>query len=174
MGAHDHIDQAHLQSSEQILTPSSRHTSCKKTYGNTERLEQLRERPHMLLRQNFSRYHEGALASRLHSSVQRNRCNHGLAGANVPLQQTIHTEGGAHILQNLKLYFLLGICQFKRETSNKLSDRGIIYRVLNAIHPFMIHGPVCLKLQLEEEQLFVHHAPPRLLPFATILRLMNA
>ncbi|MNW59022.1 hypothetical protein D3C74_369190 [compost metagenome] len=46
--------------------------------------------------------------------------------------------------------------------------------MLYAIHPFMVHRPVCLQLKLEQEQFLVYHTLASLLALLVVLGLMDS
>ena len=61
--------------------------------GHLQIAEQLPDAGGVLLGQHLGRRHEGALVAALHRSEQRRHGDHGLAGADVALEQAVHRMG---------------------------------------------------------------------------------
>ena len=70
-------------------------------HAHAERPEQLRERPRMLLGQNFRGCHEGGLPAVPDGAEARGSCDHRLAAADVALHEPVHHMAGGQILQDL-------------------------------------------------------------------------
>ena len=67
----------------------------------------------MLLGQNFGRRHKRHLLSAFDRLQRRQRGNHGLARADIPLQQPLHRCGALQVVRNLADHALLRACQLE-------------------------------------------------------------
>ena len=70
-------------------------------HAHAERPEQLRERPRVLLGQNFRGGHEGGLPAVPDGAEARGSCDHRLAAADIALHEPVHHMAGGQILQDL-------------------------------------------------------------------------
>ena len=66
-------------------------------HADAERLQQPAKRREVLLGENLRRRHHRRLVPRLHRRAYRQRGHHGLAGADVPLQQPVHRVRRGHV-----------------------------------------------------------------------------
>ena len=70
-------------------------------HAHAERPEQLRERPRVLLGQNFRGGHKGGLSAVPDSAEARGSCDHCLAAADIALHEPVHHMAGGQIAQDL-------------------------------------------------------------------------
>ena len=89
---------------------------------DSERLEELRQRSHVLLGQQLRRRHDGRLVSVLHRQQRREQRHDRLAAADVALKQAVHLPVARHVGDDLAYRSRLGVRE--REWQRVLERAG--------------------------------------------------
>ena len=154
------LDLTPFQETIDLLFPFRADFSGQQCHGQTKLLGQRRQRPVMLLGQEFRRGHESHLVAAIEGGQGRKEGHDRLARANIPLDQTVHGVGSGHIPKNRLNHPILGRGQLKRQNAIYLLDE----RPRHNGQPLFPDGiaPAQSHAQLQIKEFIEHHGPVRL------------
>ena len=115
MGSHQNVNGARFEVFQQGGARGAFDRTGQQLHPHRHVPQQFPKALQMLLRQNFSRRHDGRLVPIVFRQQCREKGHHGFATAHIALQKAVHVPTCVQISSDLAQHPLLGFRQFKRK-----------------------------------------------------------
>ena len=111
MRADDEIDRAVFEAGQRVASLAALFAAGQDREAQSDTLRQRRNGRQMLARQDFRRRHQRRLAAGLHRARHGEQRHHGLAGADIALQQAQHAFWLGEVVLDFDQRLFLAACQ---------------------------------------------------------------